>query len=36
VFNWNVEGDVYNLDKNVVFAMFLYPPSPSVAPDGTN
>lgn len=31
-----IQGDVYNIDPNVVFSMFLYPPAQEVAPPGTS
>ncbi len=34
-YSWIVEGDLYNLDPNIVFGMFQYPDS-SVGPDMTN
>ena len=35
-YEWIVQGDVCNLDENVVFAMFLYPPSRNAAVEGSN
>jgi hypothetical protein len=34
-YQWQLKSRVDNLDRNVVFGLFNYPPS-SVAPDGTN
>ena len=35
-YEWIVQGDVYNLDPNVVFSMFLYPPLHEIGAEGTN
>lgn len=35
-FEWIVQGDVYNIDPNVVFSMFLYPHVQEMGSAGTN